>query len=42
MRDALATDLAAWVPLVVLALAIGLWPRLILGVSESAVTGLFR
>jgi len=42
LRDALATDLMAWTPLVVLAVAIGVWPRLVLGVSESAVTGLLR
>ncbi|MBV9293671.1 MAG: hypothetical protein JO222_14595, partial [Frankiales bacterium] len=35
-------DLAAWVPLVVLALAIGFWPRLVLGISDAAVRGLLR
>jgi NADH-quinone oxidoreductase subunit M len=42
MRDVLATDLLAWVPLTVLAVAIGVWPRLVLGVSDAAVRGLFR
>jgi NADH-quinone oxidoreductase subunit M len=40
MRDAIAMDLVAWVPLVVLSLAIGLWPRLVLGISDAAVKGL--
>jgi NADH-quinone oxidoreductase subunit M len=40
LRDAIATDLLAWVPLVVLSVAIGLWPRLILGISDAAVRGL--
>lgn len=38
--DAVAADLVAWVPLTVLAVAIGFWPKLVLGVSESAVRGL--
>ena len=38
--DVAALDLAAWVPLVVLAAAIGLWPKLVLGVSDAAVHGL--
>ena len=42
LRDVLATDLAAWVPLTVLAVAIGVWPRLVLGVSDAAVHGLLR
>jgi NADH-quinone oxidoreductase subunit M len=42
LRDAVAADLAAWIPLTLLALAIGLWPRLVLGISDAAVTGLFR
>jgi len=42
MRDAIATDVAAWVPLVVLALAIGVWPKLVLGISDAAVKGLLR
>jgi NADH-quinone oxidoreductase subunit M len=40
VRDAMAADLAAWVPLAVLALGIGLWPRLVLGVSDAAVKAL--
>jgi NADH-quinone oxidoreductase subunit M len=42
LRDVLASDLAAWVPLTVLAVAIGVWPRLVLGISDAAVRGLFR
>ncbi|HEU5034861.1 MAG TPA: NADH-quinone oxidoreductase subunit M [Mycobacteriales bacterium] len=38
--DVVVADLVAWVPLVVLAVGIGLWPELVLGVSESAVRGL--
>jgi len=40
MRDVVATDLAAWSPLVVLAVAVGVWPTLVLGVGESAVKAL--
>jgi NADH-quinone oxidoreductase subunit M len=40
LRDAIAADLVAWVPLVVLSVAIGLWPKLVLGISETAVKGL--
>jgi NADH-quinone oxidoreductase subunit M len=42
IRDAVAVDLAAWIPLAVLALTIGLWPKLVLGVSNAAVSGLLR
>jgi NADH-quinone oxidoreductase subunit M len=42
LGDVVATELAAWAPLVVLAVAIGVWPRLVLGVSEAAVRGLLR
>jgi NADH-quinone oxidoreductase subunit M len=42
LRDVVAADLAAWVPLVVLAVAIGLWPRLVLGLSDPVVHGLLR
>jgi len=41
IADVAALDLAAWVPLVVLAAVIGLWPKLVLGVSDAAVRGLF-
>ena len=40
LRDVVATDAVAWVPLTVLAVAIGLWPSLVLGVSHAAVQGL--
>jgi NADH-quinone oxidoreductase subunit M len=42
LRDVLASDVAAWVPLTVLAVAIGVWPRLVLGLSETAVRGLLK
>ena len=41
IADALPAELAAWVPLTTLALAVGVWPRLVLGVSDAAVHGLF-
>jgi len=34
-------ELAAWAPLVALTLALGLYPRLVLGVTDAAVRGLF-
>jgi NADH-quinone oxidoreductase subunit M len=40
IRDAIATELVAWVPLVVLSVAIGVWPKLVLGISDAAVKGL--
>jgi len=42
LRDVIATDLIAWVPLVVLAVAIGVWPKLVLGISSGAVHELLR
>jgi len=42
LRDVLATDAVAWVPLTVLAVGIGVWPKLVLGVSDAAVRGLLR
>jgi NADH-quinone oxidoreductase subunit M len=41
IADALPAELAAWIPLTVLAVAVGLWPRLVLGVTNAAVHGLF-
>ena len=41
IADALPAELAAWVPLTALALAVGVWPRLVLGVTDAAVHGLF-
>jgi len=38
--DVAAIDLAAWMPLVVLATVIGLWPKIVLGVTDAAVQGL--
>jgi NADH-quinone oxidoreductase subunit M len=40
IADVAAVDLVAWTPLVVLAVGIGVWPALVLRVSESAVKGL--
>jgi NADH-quinone oxidoreductase subunit M len=40
IADVAAVDLVAWTPLVVLAVGIGVWPGLVLRVSESAVRGL--
>src|SRR4051812_13678888 len=42
VADAMPAELAAWVPLIALALAVGLWPRLVLGVTDAAVHGLLR
>ena len=42
MRDVAVADVVAWTPLVVLAVAIGVWPRIVLAVGESAVSGLLR
>jgi NADH-quinone oxidoreductase subunit M len=35
-----AIEWAAWAPLVVLTLVVGLWPRLVLGVTEAPVRAL--
>jgi NADH-quinone oxidoreductase subunit M len=40
LHDAIAADVVAWVPLVVLTLAVGLWPRVVLGISDATVHGL--
>jgi NADH-quinone oxidoreductase subunit M len=40
LADADGVDLVAWTPLVVAALAVGVWPALVLGVTDSAVRGL--
>ncbi|HEX4654230.1 MAG TPA: NADH-quinone oxidoreductase subunit M [Mycobacteriales bacterium] len=42
VADAMPAELAAWVPLIALALAVGLWPRLVLGVTDAAVHGLLQ
>jgi NADH-quinone oxidoreductase subunit M len=42
VRDVAVADVVAWTPLVVLAVAIGVWPRIVLAVGESAVSGLLR
>jgi NADH-quinone oxidoreductase subunit M len=38
--DAGLVELAVWTPLVVLTVAIGVWPKLVLGISSSAVSAL--
>ena len=40
LMGACPAELVAWVPLVTLAFAVGLWPRLVLGVTDAAVHGL--
>jgi len=42
LADAGPMELAAWAPLVVLVLALGLYPRLVLGLTEPAVGPLLR
>jgi len=41
IADVLPGEFVAWVPLVLLAVAVGLWPSLVLGVTNAAVHGLF-
>jgi NADH-quinone oxidoreductase subunit M len=38
--DVTTTELVAWAPLLVLTVVLGLWPRLVLGVTDVAVKGL--
>ncbi|KAA2263406.1 NADH-quinone oxidoreductase subunit M [Solihabitans fulvus] len=40
--DVTAREWVAWTPLLVLVLAIGLWPRIVLGVTDGAVRVLLR
>ena len=42
VRDVALADVVAWTPLIVLAVAIGLWPRIVLDVGQAAVTGVLR
>jgi NADH-quinone oxidoreductase subunit M len=42
LRDVIVSDVVAWSPLVVIAVAIGVWPKLVLGISDAAVRGLLR
>jgi NADH-quinone oxidoreductase subunit M len=42
LRDAIAADIVAWSPLVVIAVAVGFWPRLVLGITDGAVKALLR
>jgi NADH-quinone oxidoreductase subunit M len=37
IADVTAREWVAWVPLVVLLIGAGLWPRLVLGVTDGAV-----
>jgi NADH-quinone oxidoreductase subunit M len=41
IADVVPGELVAWVPLITLAIAVGMWPRLVLGVTDAAVHGLF-
>jgi len=40
LPDVVALEWAAWAPLVVLAVVVGLWPRALLGLTDPAVRGL--
>jgi NADH-quinone oxidoreductase subunit M len=42
LHDVIASDVVAWVPLALVAVAIGVWPGLVLGISDAAVRGLLR
>ncbi|MCB2224277.1 MAG: NADH-quinone oxidoreductase subunit M [Actinobacteria bacterium] len=42
LHDADRFELAAWVPLVVMILAIGIWPKLVFGATEGAVANLIK
>jgi NADH-quinone oxidoreductase subunit M len=42
LRDMVAVEWVSWLPLLVAILALGLFPRLVFGVTDNAVTGLLR
>jgi NADH-quinone oxidoreductase subunit M len=42
LRDVTSYELAAWVPLVVVVIGAGLWPRVLLGLTDGAVRSLLR
>jgi len=42
IQDADRFELAAWVPLVIAILAIGIWPKIIFGATEGAVANLIK
>jgi NADH-quinone oxidoreductase subunit M len=42
LRDMLAVEWVSWLPLLVAILALGLFPRLVFGVTDNAVAGLLR
>ena len=42
LHDADRFELAAWVPLVVAILAIGVWPKIVFGATEGAVANLIK
>ncbi|MBU1494545.1 MAG: NADH-quinone oxidoreductase subunit M [Actinomycetota bacterium] len=42
LHDADRFELAAWVPLVVAILAIGIWPKIVFGATEGAVANLIK
>jgi NADH-quinone oxidoreductase subunit M len=42
LRDVLAVEWVSWLPLLALILVLGLYPRLVFGVTDEAVGGLMR
>jgi NADH-quinone oxidoreductase subunit M len=40
LRDTLAIEWMSWIPLLVLILALGLYPRFVFGVTDEAVNGI--
>ncbi len=42
LGDVVAAELVSWAPLGALAVAVGVWPRLVLGITDAAVKGLVR
>jgi NADH:ubiquinone oxidoreductase subunit 4 (subunit M) len=42
LRDVLAVEWVSWLPLLALILVLGLYPKLVFGVTDEAVGGLMR
>ena len=42
LRDVLVIEWVSWVPLLLLTLVLGLYPRLVFGVTDEAVNGLMQ
>jgi NADH-quinone oxidoreductase subunit M len=40
LRDVLAVEWVSWAPLLALILVLGLYPRLVFGITDEAVSGL--